>query len=151
MKLTDLSTGKKANEGAFLHLSHPTEPDTKLFRTEGETKFPVGLTLLGDDSDLAVDQTNAITDRILDPKNKDRPSSAENDAEQGRLMAARIKDWQGIPMGWVDGTDDETPAPFSLENAVKLMLNRGVRWVREQASRFSGTRANFIGASKTLS
>ena len=145
-KLSDLSTSEKANKGAFLHLTHPADPSEHLF---SEDKKPVGFTMLGMDSDVAVAQSYALTDRILDPKAKNaKVTAAQSDEEAAASLAALVRgEGWNIPQGWIDGTDDDTPSQFSTENVVKMFNNKGVKWVREQANRFAGTRANFLKAS----
>lgn len=76
-------------------------------------------------------------------------SAAASDEEAAASLARATTGWSGVVQGWVDGTDDEAPAQFSIENARKLYLNRGVKWLRDQADRFVGDRANFLPASPT--
>lgn len=69
------------------------------------------------------------------------------DEELYRLMAKCTTGWRGVPMAWVDGSDNSEAAPFTPENALKLYNNYGVRWIRPQLMEVMGAHVNFDPAS----
>lgn len=145
MGLAKLQTAANANEGRWLHLEHP-DHRVPLFADEGDTKErPVRLLLLGKDSKeyIEAERTNR-TRSVENIKKRVKYSATEDDALTAETLAKCTRSWENVPQGWLDGTDDETPAAFNYDNAKKLYENPGVSWVREQADDFIGTRANFL-------
>jgi hypothetical protein len=146
MSLASLNFATAANEGRVLTVLHPIERTTLL----GADGKPVTITLLGKDSDAFVAAENAARNRAVEQVTSGAKfSAAASDEEAASSLARATTGWSGVVQGWIDGTDDETPAKFSVENARKLYLNRGVKWLRDQADRFVGDRANFLPASPT--
>lgn len=144
MSLTSLNFAPAANEGRVMTVLHPTDR-TPLKDGKGN---PVTLTLLGRDSDAFIAAENAARNKAVESlKDGAKFSAAAADEEAAASLARATTAWAGIPKGWIDNTDDETPAPFTPQNAAALYSNRGVRWVREQADKFIGDRAHFLKAS----
>jgi len=145
MGLAKLQTAENANSGRKLHLEHPDER-TPLFFDEAK-QVPVTLTLLGKDSQAYIKAERTNRNRAVENiKKRVAFSAAEDDRLGSETLARCTTAWEGVPQGWLDGTDDEAPAEFSYENAVKMYENPGVAWVREQADDFIGKRANFLKA-----
>lgn len=154
--LTTLDFAASADAGAVLQLMHPTDHVPVVNDISGDE---LSLNMLGRDSqrfiDAAFDQA-AKAQEIMWEIGKLSPPRAK-DWEQAHTLALLTQGWKGIPMCWVepyDGVDpatgqpkpntDQNPAPFSYDNALKLYLNRGVRWVRIKAQAFVDDRANFL-------
>jgi len=145
MGIASLQTAANANEGRWLHVEH-LDNRTPLYADEGDTKTkPVRLLLLGKDSKAYIESEQATRTRSVENiKKRVKYSAPEDDALTVETLARCTAGWENIPQGWLDGTNDETPAEFSQENAKKLYSNPGVAWVKEQADEFIGTRANFL-------
>lgn len=141
MSLASLNFASAANEGRVMKLLHPVER-TVLTDDKGE---PVTITLLGRDSDTFIAAENAARNRAVEQiKEGVKFSAAATDEEGAAALARATTAWSGVVQGWIDGTDDNTPAKFSQEAAKKLYLQKGVRWIRDQADKFIGDRANFL-------
>ena len=144
MSLTSLNTAVAANAGRTMLVLHPTDR-TPLTDAKGR---PVTVDLLGRDSDVFVQAENIARNKAVEAiKEGVKFSSAAADLAGAETLARATTGWSGIPKGWIDGTDDETPASFSFQNAVALYSNKGVAWLRDQADKFIGDRANFLSAS----
>ena len=139
MSLTGLIT---VNEGRPMAVKHPSTR-APLTAADGT---PVVLTLLGSDSEVFTNADLEIQRATVDSLTGGGPAfdPVANYAKAAEIMAACTTGWTGVPQGWIDGTDDETPAPFSKENAAKLYANPGVKWVRIQADKFMGDRSRFL-------
>jgi len=139
MSLTGLIT---VNEGRPMAVKHPTTR-APLVAADGT---PVVLTLLGSDSEVftraELESQRATVDSLTGGGPAFDPAARY--AEATEVMAACTTGWTGVPQGWIDGTDDESPAPFSKENAAKLYANPGVKWLRIQADKFMGDRSRFL-------
>ncbi len=141
MSLTSLNTAVAANEGRAMAVKHPVER-TPLKTADGT---PVTITLLGQDSEVYTKADLDIQRATFERLSTGAPFSPAESAEQKTLgLAACTVAWSGIPQGWIDGTEDETPAPFSKANAAKLYSNLGVKWVRGQVEKFIEERAHFL-------
>lgn len=141
MSLTSLSTSTAANAGRTMTVLHPDDRVPLL----ADDKTPVTITLLGKDSDTFIKAQNAARNRAVEAVKKQMKfSSAAADLEASQTLARCTTGWTGIPRGWLDGSDDETAADFSFENAVALYSNLGVRWVRDQVDEFVAERAHFL-------
>lgn len=146
MDLTSLNFSDAANEGRALTVLHPVERTVLL----DADKKPVTITLLGRDSDAFVASENAARNRAVEQLTSGAKFNAAGaDEEAAASLARATTGWSGVPQGWIDGTRNKAPAEFSIENAKKLYLNRGVRWLRDQVDKFIGDRANFLPASPT--
>lgn len=155
MGLAKLQTAEDANAGRYLHIEHPdnriplyafnTDPATGK-EVEDKTR-PVRMLLRGQDSDAYIQAEHKARNRnVENMKKRVDYSAAEDDRLGSETLAACVVSWENIPMGWVDGTDSEEPAPFTYDNALKVFENKGVKWVRIQADDFIGKRANFLKA-----
>lgn len=146
MNLASLNFAEAANEGRPMPLLHPTERTVLL----DADKKPVTINLLGRDSDVFVAAENAARNKAMEQLTGGaKYSAAASDEEMADILAKATTGWSGVPQGWVDGTNDGSPAKFSVAAAKKLYLNRGMRWLRDQADKFVGDRANFLQASRT--
>lgn len=144
MSLAALNLSTAANEGRPLHLLHPGDR-TPLKTADGE---PVTITLRGRDSEAFIKAQYEARERTLEAvAQQTRLTGADQDMSTAETLAACTVSWAGIPQGWIDGTLDESPAPFSEAAARKLYANPGVRWLREQADAFVGKRSNFVKAA----
>lgn len=143
MSLLALNTASAANAGRVMPVLHP-EDRTPL--KNGDATMT--LTLLGRDSDAFIRAENTARNRSVEQLSENvKFSAAAVDLEAAKTLAACTTGWTGIPKGWLDGSDDETPAKFSEEAALALYTSPGLKWVRDQADRFIGNRANFLTAS----
>lgn len=141
MSLASLNFASAANEGRTMTVLHPIDR-TALLDEKGD---PVTITLLGRDSDAFIAAENAARNRAVEQiKEGAKFSAAAADEEAAASLARATTGWSGVVQGWIDGTGDETPAKFSVENAKKLYMGRGVRWIRDQADKFVGDRAHFL-------
>lgn len=142
--LTDLNFSETADQGKDMVVLHPTAR-TPLKGADGN---PVTITLVGSDSDIYVKAINKNRDANIDEMRRRAKFSSEADDYKGAKLLARCTiTWRGIPVGWLNGTADETLAEFSYENALKMYSNRGVRWLREQVDEYIADRSNFSKAS----
>lgn len=151
MNLTSLQTSTAANSGRVMPVLHPNDR-TPLFAigAKPDEKIPVTITLLGKDSDAFIKAENAARNRAVEQiKKQVKFSAAAADLEASQTLARCTTAWTGIPQGWLDGSDDESPADFSPEAALALYTNLGVRWVRDQVDEFVAERANFLTRSPT--
>jgi len=147
MSLTSLNTASAANEGRAMPVLHP-EDRTPLLDEKGK---PVTITLMGRDSDAFIKAENAARNRAMEQLSKGvKFSAAAAERQTCETLARCTVDWSGIPKGWLDGSDDETPVKLSEENAVALYSNPGVKWLRDQVDEFIGARANFLKRSPTI-
>lgn len=134
MELSQLSTKTKANAGEFLHLKHP-ESGALLYDNKDKSK-PVGLILLGKDSDLFIKHNHKIVNERITEKNATTKTSEQIRDENTELLASLTTGWSNLS---INGKSE-----FSRANVVELYDDLGLSWVREQADAFIGTRANFI-------
>lgn len=127
MDLTQLDSVKASNDGADLHVVHPST---------GE-KLGIVITLAGPDSDVFRKAKRRNTDKRLKAvqKGREKLSSAELEQEATEILAACTLDWSGIQ----EGKKDLECTP---ENASDLYTR--YPWIREQVDEFIGDRANFI-------
>lgn len=137
MDFSTLDTRKKSNEGAFLHLKHPGTG--KLLYDEGHTEEspkPVGLYMLGRDSDKYAELTHKKNNTLLDSKKKpDEELTSESlEQENIKLVSSLTVGWQNIKFMGDDNFDSEKMPHFF----------RLFPWAYEQANTFAGDRANFI-------
>jgi len=147
MSLASLNTSLAANEGRPLTLLHPTDRTPLTF---GKDKAPVQIDLLGMDSDAVVANEHATRNQNLEAMREGaKLSAADLDLKAATALAKATTGWRGVPQGWIDGTANEEPAEFSQAAALKLYTNKGLRWVKEQADRFVGDRANFLPGGLT--
>lgn len=144
MSLTSLNTAFAANAGRAMPVLHPVDRTPLL----DAKKKAVVIDLLGRDSDAFIKAENEARSRAVDQMTKGVKFSAPAaDHQACEALARATTGWSGIPTGWIDGTDNEDPAPFSYDNAMALYANPGVRWLRDQVDEFVGTRANFLKAA----
>lgn len=140
MDLLQFSTKKKSNAGEFLQLKHPKTFE-ELFDGDDESK-PVGLYLLGVDSDVAVQARHKrlntqISKKSSKAKAKDDEDFAQkSEAEQNEILADCTVGWQNLS---IDGNSE-----FSRATILKIYSDTGWAWLREQAMFFVNDRGNFI-------
>ncbi len=133
MDLSILNTKKKANTGAFLHLNHPAT-GMPIYDNDDETK-PVGIYLMGKDSDLFAKTKHKNLNSILNAKKKSETKTSESiEQESITLLADMTTGWQNMSYG---GNTE-----FSHEAMCSVYSD--LTWVREQAEAFVNERANFI-------
>jgi predicted glycosyl hydrolase (DUF1957 family) len=139
MDLGNLDFSKQAEEGAWLHLEHPTTGDP--LETEGS---PVRVLLLGRDSAAYRKAAHKAQDARLKAAARGaagaRGLTAEVlERESIRVLAACVVDWEGIV---VDGEALE----YSHAAAVELLER--FDWIKQQVDAFVEDRANFLGESE---
>lgn len=146
MSLTSLQTASAANEGRAMPVLHPTDRVPLL----NDKKVPVTITVRGRDSDAFIKAENEARNRAVERTSKAvKFSAAASDLEACQTLARCTTGWQGVPAGWLDGSDNEAPAEFSYDNAVALYTNPGVSWIREQVDQFVAARVNFLKSAPT--
>lgn len=144
MSLKSLDLGGIANTACVMTLLHLID------RTPLQNgDVPVTISLLGKDSDVFVKATRVIRNKAMErAKAKIKYAAAEQDQEALETIARCTTGWTGIPLCWIDGSDDESNAEFSFENAVKLYERQ--RWIFEQADEFVGGRENLLKAASKI-
>lgn len=110
-----------------------------------EIKMPDGsntgvvLTVVGQDSvqfrSMARKLASSMTTR------KDRPSIDELEQQNAELIATCIVGWTGLE------DEEGNPLPYSHEEALKLMTNPGLHFMRDQVEEFAKERTNFFRGS----
>lgn len=135
MDLASFDTSAAAEQGATLHLRHPTT-DAPLHTEDGK---PVTITLLGRDSKAWQAHQRAATDRTLGRAGRRAKALT---AEQ--IEADAITGLAALTTGWENVTFKGAPLAFTKANAETLY--RTLPWVREQADAFVEDRANFLKA-----
>lgn len=146
MSLSSRNTSAASNKGRVMMVLDPD--DRTPMKTEGgET---VTITLLGQDSDVFIAATRAARNKQVENlTERVKFSAAEQDRQTAVTLAACTTGWSNIPKGWLTNEDDDTPLPFSRENAEALYEQPGVAWLRVEVDKFIGTRANFLRTSPT--
>jgi hypothetical protein len=135
MDFETLDVAAAAEEGAVLHLKHPTT-GALLFDTDadGDTAA-VTITLAGGDSDRVKAVQRAQVNRRLQRRARDPMTAEEVESEAIDVYAAATLSWTNIALGGEALAC--TPA-----NAKKLY--RRMPWVREQVDQFIYERGNFL-------
>lgn len=146
MDLAQLSTKQKSNEGQFLHLKHPGtwEPlyDGVNEKGEPDESRPVGIYLLGVDSDVVQKARHArINAQVSPKKGKQKPADTEkfseqSEAEKNNMLVDCTKGWENLSL---DGSSE-----FTAEKILQVYSDPGWAWLRAQAMAFVDDRANFI-------
>ena len=105
---------------------------------EDEGRTPMTISLLGEDSDVAVKARNSQTNRRIQqgPRAK---LTAEGLNSDGAAYLAKLTVGWNITMGG-------EKAEFSQEAALKLYSNPKLSFIREQVAAFVEDRANFLRA-----
>lgn len=133
MDLSALNPKKKANAGAFLHL---VNPGTGLPLYDGDDKDkPVGLWLMGRDSDLYAKTRHKNVNTALTTKKKSDPKTSEMIEQETIALLAEMT------TGW-DNLSYQGNSEFSRDAVIGVYTD--LAWVREQADIFISDRANFI-------
>ncbi len=133
MDLANIDPKKKANTGAFLHLIHPGT-GLPLYDSDDQSK-PVGLRLMGKDSDVYARTRHKNLNSVIGAKKKSEPKTSEQiERETIELLADMTVGWDNLSYGGAE--------KFSREAVIALYT--GMPWVREQADTFVSDRANFI-------
>ena len=138
MDLGKLSTEKLADEGVFMPLRSPV--DGTILHDE-ESGNPVGITLLGEDSqDFQAYQHKIVNRRLREQsgKGKTKLTAEELEAEAVELLIRVTRSFHYIV---VDGVKYESNA----RDYRRLYTNRGLRWIREQVDTWVVERENYMG------
>ena len=122
--LAKLDTAKVAEEGAELHVAHPTT---------GED-LGITITLIGTDSKTFRDISKSRATASLKKKTREIDLD-QNESDAVELLAKCTKGWAGI-------TENGKEVAFSHDNAVQLYTK--YLWLREQIDRFMADRSNFL-------
>jgi hypothetical protein len=145
MDLLALSTKTKSNQGEFLHLKHPGTwlplYDGVDEKGEPDESKPVGLYLLGVDSDVVQKSRHArINSQIASKKPKkvveSENFSEQSEAEKNQILVECTKGWANLSL---DGSSE-----FSAERILQVYSDPGWAWLRAQAIAFVDDRGNFI-------
>ena len=137
MDLSQFSTKKKSNAGAFLHLKSPVD-GKPLYDGDPTEENRVGLWMLGSDSDKV---QAAIHKRFNDSyaeskaKKEETGISEKSDAAKNELLADCTQGWENLSL---DGDE------FSRDKILSVYTDSGWLWLRNQALNFVDDRANFI-------
>ena len=128
----DLSSLEPAADGATMPVRHPAT---------GAVIEGMSITFLGMDSEIAIRQQRAATNkRLRQGVHKMKWTAEELDEDGLQMLAALTVRWEEVEL---DGAE----LPCNRENAAKLY--KRFRWLREQADEFVGERANFLQQSQT--
>ena len=122
--LAKLDTAKVAEEGAELHVAHPTT---------GED-LGITITLIGTDSKTFRDISKSRATASLKKKTREIDLD-QNESDAVELLAKCTKGWTGI-------TENGKEVAFSDDNAVQIYTK--YLWLREQIDRFMADRSNFL-------
>ena len=122
--LAKLDTAKVAEEGAELHVAHPTT---------GED-LGITITVIGTDSKTFRDISKSRATASLKKKTREIDLD-QNESDAVDLLAKCTKGWSGI-------TENGKEIAFSYDNAVQLYTK--YLWLREQIDRFMADRSNFL-------
>lgn len=145
MDLSIVSTKKKANEGVFLHLKNPENWEDFYDITDGKEDLskPIGLIMLGVDSDVAVKAKHDRINKSITKKQKkskgdqeETEFSQKSEAEQNEILADCTIGWKNLSL---DGSEE-----FTREAILKVYSDSGWSWLRAQAMAFVDNRANFL-------
>ena len=150
-RLARLNFSQAADKGSFCQL---TDPDTNrpmfVETLEGDkwvpdlTK-PVGVYLLGIDSDAYRKQEAENRDAALDDMRKgEPPSAAKSDDRATKLLVACTVGWENFPVAWIDGSDNEEPVTFSPRAAAAVYSGRGTNWIRNFVDQKIADRSRFL-------
>lgn len=140
--LSALDTAKAGEEGATLHVKHPSTGEPMFVMQPGTTDpVPLTLTLLGSDSATwrsKVFETNRRRLREMQGRRNVRLTPEQVDADALELLSEVTTAWTGVV---VDGKS----LPCNAENAATVY--RRLPWIREQADEFANDRENYAGES----
>lgn len=128
-----------ANEPAFCHFRGPD--GAPLYMDDKET--PVGVWLLGQDSDAITALSNQQTDRFLKQREAGAGVTAASATSNEVEFVAKATVLSGKP--WTGIEFDDEAWPCDEQHASKLY--REVPLFREQAARFVRDRGNWLKAS----
>lgn len=134
----DLNQFSTANEPVFFNLRHPgTDEELKT-----ETGEPVGLTVLGTDSEAFIQKERELLNRRLNKARQkqraDKITVEELDREELAKLSVCVVDFKNITVGG-------QALNFTTANAVKLFEE--FPWARRQVSDFIGESENFFKPS----
>lgn len=121
------------DEGAVLELRGID--GAQLFNDD---ETPMTITLLGEDSDVAVKARNATTNRRIQQGARAKVTAEGISSDNAAYLAKLTTGWN-ITLGG-------EKAEFSQEAALKLYANPKLAFIREQVQAFVEDRANFLKA-----
>jgi len=128
MDLAKFDVRGAANQGADLHLKHPST-GKPLFCKDGKTPFTIKV--LGRDADV-------LQQALKSANQSELTDSSDDDTRGIAVMAASI-------IGWSDEmVVNGELFPYSPENAIKLVSAPETRWIGEQIGPFSLSRRNYV-------
>ena len=133
MDLANLDVKAAADEGATLHLEHPTTGE--LLFADDEKKKPMTIKLVGTDSQIYNDILQRRARKQVNKRRPDKIDVAEARRKGTELLARCTLSWNNILNGGKN-------TKHSYEAAVKLYEE--FPWIREQVDRFVGDRSNFL-------
>lgn len=151
MGLSALNFTRAADTGRFVHLKSPVDIPAEEIRKgdllylEGDKDKPIRFKILGKEGSrfekIMIDEAEALKDLVASGKSL---SEADKILRQRDLFVKCTEGWENVPQGWVDGTDDDAPTPFSNESAAKLYGQAGMLWIRDQLDAYVEERQNFL-------
>lgn len=142
MGLARLNTAKAANEGRVMQV---LDPQTRTPAINEKTGGVVSITLRGRDSDAHIAAEMQARNEAMDRMQQTgRWTAEEVDQKDTENLARLVVGWDNVPACWVDGSSNEAPVDFSLENAVALFSQPGLRWLRADADKFVARRDAFL-------
>jgi hypothetical protein len=119
--------------------------DAQLFNADGT---PQTITLLGNDSDVAVRARHSQSNRRLQSGQRLKLTSEGLESDGASYLAKLVTTWNITPSLLAPGAPLDLPGgdrpPYSYEAAVKLFSSRLHAFIKEQADTGIAERANFL-------
>lgn len=150
MDLSKYDTTAASQSGVFLHLRDLA--DEPLYDGEGENRKPVGITLLGPDSDVYKQHVKERSSEVIKMTMK-QAGRKNRDAQMIEMTPERLKKQQldlavACTLGWSGIGDKDTPElPCTPEN-VRAVYEK-YEFILQQVDGFIGDRQNFLKGSAT--
>lgn len=159
MSLTAMNLGPAAAKGTTLKVLH--------FQTRMPLKAqdgaPVTIAHLGRDSAKVVAKAREQRNQgVEDARNGIPFDATAQDFREAELLATGFTGWHGVPQGWLVELSPEqleamsveelaaldVEVPFTTANAITLLLNPGMLWLREQYVKSFDDRGKLLAAQE---
>lgn len=135
------------DEGAVLELNGID--GAALYNDDGT---PMTMTLIGADSDVAIQHRNGVQNRRFAQGARLKLTSEGVESDGNAYLAKLVVDWNITPSKLVPGVDPglgEGKVPFSRPAALTIFGNPKLAAIKEQPDTFVAERVNFMKASPT--
>lgn len=138
LDLSTFDTKTAAEAGTFVHLESPATGEPLY----DDASQPIGITILGGDSEKVRRELRKISDRKIERirKGQSLPDAEASRKEDIAVMAAATVSWQGLV---VDGVALEC----TESAARKLYGDPRFPWIMEQLEKVLGDRKRFFATS----